>query len=132
MVGKTSLVALLAKQTTTKVKKGKGPAKAKSKAKAKAKAKATKDAKPTAKPTAKAKPPTEAKPALDMENTVYYGGGRLYAYPRRKQIRVWLRREDKKDKGVRYGNDPSLAVLQQKWNEALKLIDDDPRPADVD
>ena len=49
--GKTSLVALLAKQTTTKVKKGKGPAKAKSKAKAKAKAKATKDAKPTAKPT---------------------------------------------------------------------------------
>ena len=132
MVGKTSLVALLAMQATTKQKNGKGPAKAKSKAKAKAKAKANKDATPTAKPTAKAKPPTEAKPALDMESTVYYGGGRLYVYPKRKQIRVWLRTGDKKDKGVRYGNDPSPADLQQKWNEALKLIQDDPRPADVD
>ena len=132
VVGKTSLVTLLAREATTKPKTGKGPAKAKSKAKAKAKA--NKDAKPKGKAKAKAKatPPTEAKPALDMENTVYYGGGRLYSYPKRKLFRVWLRTEDKKDKGVRYGDDPSPAHLQQKWNEALKLIDDDPRSVDVD
>ena len=133
VVGKTSLVTLLAREAATKGKKGKGPAKAKSKAKAKAKA--NKDAKPTAKAkkkTTETTSPTEAKPALDMENTVYYGGGRLYSYPKRKLFRVWLRTEDKKDKGVRYGDDPSPAHLQQKWNEALKLIDDDPRSVDVD
>jgi hypothetical protein len=120
-----------------KTKKGNGRAKAcdtaKGTPKAKTKAKAFKDAKSTANAkTTKTTPPTESKPALDMENTVYYGGGRLYAYPKRKQIRVWLRIGDKKDKGVRYGNDPSPAHLAQKWNEALQLIKDDPRSADVD
>jgi hypothetical protein len=47
-------------------------------------------------------------------------------------FRVWLRTEDKKYKGVRYGDDPSPAHLKQKWNDALKLIQDDPRSVDVD
>ena len=137
LIGKTNPVAVLAGGATTKQKTGNGHAKEcgtakgtpKAKTKAKAKAKSTAKAKTT---TTKTTPPTESKPALDMENTVYYGGGRLYAYPKRKQIRVWLRIGDKKDKGVRYGNDPSPAHLKQKWNDALQLIKDDPRPADVD
>ena len=137
VTGKTSPEALLAMEATTakakakaKAKKQKGKAKAKAKAgdtkvakgtpKAKAKAKAIKDAKSMA-------PPSESTPALDMENTVYYGGGRLYAYPKRRVFRVWLRSVDKKDKGVSYGKDPSPAHLKQRWNDALQLIDDDPR-----
>lgn len=139
--GKRSPVELLAGGVTTKQKTGKGHAKecgtelAKGTPKAKAKTKAIKDAKSTAKAkttTTKTTPSTESKPALDMENTVYYGGGRLYAYPKRKLFRVWLRIGDKKDKGVRYGNDPSPAQLKQKWKDALKLIQDDPRSVDVD
>lgn len=143
LIGKTSpaelVLSLLAGGATTKQKKRNGRAKehgtAKGTPKAKTKAKAIKDAKSTANAkttTTKTTPPTESTPALDMENTVYYGDGRLYAYPKRKQIRVWLRIGDKKDKGVRYGNDPSPAHLKQKWNDALQLIKDDPRPADVD
>lgn len=139
MTGKTSPVALLAGGAKKSKHKGKGTAKdcgtKLAKGAPKAKAKATKDAKSTAKAkttTTKTTPPTESKPALDMDNTVYYGGGRLYAYPKRKKFRVWLRVGDKKNKGVRYGDDVTPANLKQKWDEALKLIQADPRGVDVD
>lgn len=141
VIGKTSPVALNAGGTKNKQKKGKGEAKAcgtkvtKGTSKAKVKAKAIEDVKPKAKAKAtmtKTPPPTESKPALDLENTVYYGGGRLYAYPKRKLFRVWLRTGDKKDKGVNYGKDPTPAHLKKRWNDALKLIQDDPRSVDVD
>ena len=109
---------------------------AKAKAKAKAKSKSPKNAKAKSTSsqatTSKSTTPPGVRPALDIENIVYYGGGKLYAYPKRKQFRVWLRLEDKKDKGVRYGHDPSPAHLKDKWEEALRLIENDPRPADVD
>jgi hypothetical protein len=141
VTGKSSPVSVYAGGAKKKQKKGNGKAKAcgtkvtKGTSKAKAKAKAIEDVKPKAKAkatTTKTPPPTESKPALDMESTVYYGGGRLYAYPKRKLFRVWTRSGDKKDKGVTYGKDPTPAHLKKKWNEALKLIQDDPRSVDVD
>ena len=86
LIGKTSPVTLLAGGAKAKAK-----AKAKSKGtpKAKAKANAIKDAKSTAKAkttTTKTTPPTESKPALDMENTVYYGGGQTLCLSQAKIV----------------------------------------------
>lgn len=142
VTGKTSPAALKAgggkkkHNKSTGSKHAKGCNKKSTKGAATSKAKAIGDAKPKAKAKSKSKatspPPSEPKPALDMDNTVYYGGGRLYNYPKRRLFRVWTRREDKKDKGVNYGKDPTPTHLKKRWNDALKLIEDDVRPVDVD
>jgi hypothetical protein len=94
-----------------------GKAKASGKGKAKAK-----------KPVATPHTTTHAAPPLDMDNTVVFGGGKLYNYPKRNCFRVWSRRIDKKDTTVSYGKSPTQAQLKVRWSDALKVIKDDPRP----
>jgi hypothetical protein len=108
---------------TTPKAKAKGKAKASGKGKAKAKGKAQAEV-----PVATPHKTTAAGPPLDMDNTVEFGGGKLYNYAKRNCFRVWRRKVDKKDTTISYGKSPTQAQLKTLWSTALKKIKDDPRP----
>lgn len=113
-----------AKTSGTKPKAtAKGKAKASGKGKAKAKGKAQAKG-----PVATPHTTTAAGPPLDMDNTVEFGGGKLYNYAKRNCFRVWRRKVDKKDTTISYGKSPTQAQLKTLWSTALQKIKDDPRP----
>lgn len=102
------------------------------KAKQAKKTAATPAAKPAAKlaatPAAKPSPSNTDIPPVDMNNTVLFGGGKLYNYPKRHCFRVWPRARDRKDKNISYGKAASQEHLRAKWADAIQVIKDDPRP----
>ena len=87
ITGKANPAALFGGMTTKNQNTG-TDAKAKAKAKAKSKSPKNAKAKSTSSQATKSKSttPPGVRPALDMENTVYYGGGKLYSYPKRKLV----------------------------------------------
>ena len=64
----------------------------------------------------------KTRPPLDMENTVHWGGGKLYAYRKRNCFRVWARYTDRKDKTISFGKNPTTTKLNDKWQAALDII----------
>jgi hypothetical protein len=106
------------------------PGKSKPKANVAAKKLAAKTVAAKAPPVTKKRPSavdteTSSKfPRVDANNTVYYGGGRLYKAAG-DIVRVYARKGDRKDKRIRFTD---TASLKEAWTKACHVIVDDPRP----
>jgi len=99
--------------------KAKGKGKTKAKAKAAAKAEAPKMKRPAAIDSAVSK-----FPRVDEEESVYWGGGRLYK-AKGGMVRVYARTKDRKDKRFKFTDSASL---NESWKKACSVIANDPRP----
>ena len=106
------------------------PGKSKPKANVAAKKLAAKTVAAKAPPVTKKRPSavdteTSSKfPRVDANNTVYYGGGRLYKAAG-DIVRVYARKGDRKDKRIRFTD---TASLKEAWTKACHVIVNDPRP----
>ena len=108
--------------------KAKAGAKAKGAPKAKAKGKAkpvAEEATPSAlkRPASVDKGPPAKFPCLDEDDTVYFGGGRLYKADG-NMVRAYLRIGDRNDKRFSFTDRKSLLVA---WAKGCRAIVDDPR-----
>ena len=116
------------KSIVVKAPKAKAGAKAKGAPKAKAKGKAkpvAEEATPSAlkRPTSVDKGPPAKSPRLDEDDTVYFGGGRLYKADG-NMVRAYLRIGDRNDKLFSFKDRKSLLVA---WAKGCRAIVDDPR-----
>ena len=63
-------------------------------------------------------------PHVNSEESVYWGGGRVYK-AKGNMVRVYAREKDRKDKRISFTDGPSLLVA---WEKACRVIVDDDRP----
>ena len=63
-------------------------------------------------------------PRVDRNESVYWGGGRLYMASG-SMVRVCAREKDRKDKRIKFTDGPSLLVA---WEKACRVIATDDRP----
>jgi hypothetical protein len=67
-------------------------------------------------------------PRIDRNDSVYWGGGRVYLASG-SMVRVYARQDDRNDKRMKYKDEASLRVV---WEKACNIIATDPRPRNAD